>query len=74
MNNIVFLIFRRMRAPLITLIVTYTLAVLGLSLIPGTDGAGNPWRMDLFHAFYFVSFMSTTIGFGEREARPILRD
>ena len=65
MNNIVFLIFRRMRAPLLSLIVTYTLAVLGLTLIPGTDGAGNPWRMDLFHAFYFVSFMSTTIGFGE---------
>jgi len=34
-------------------------------LIPGVDDNGQPWRMDFFHAFYFVSFMSTTIGFGE---------
>lgn len=24
-----------------------------------------PWRMSFFHAFYFVSFMGSTIGFGE---------
>ncbi|MEJ2686419.1 MAG: NAD-binding protein, partial [Gammaproteobacteria bacterium] len=24
-----------------------------------------PWHMDFFHAFYFVSFMGSTIGFGE---------
>jgi len=65
MDNIVFLIFRRMRAPLITLIATYSVAVLGLVLIPGRDALGNVWYMDFFHAFYFVSFMSTTIGFGE---------
>jgi len=65
MENIVFLIFRRMRAPLLALIVTYAVAIFGLVLIPGQDADGNPWRMDFFHAFYFVSFMSTTIGFGE---------
>ncbi len=65
MDNIVFLVFRRMRVPLIVLIVTYSVAILGLVLMPGRDGDGNPWHMDLFHAFYFVSFMSTTIGFGE---------
>ena len=65
MENIVYLAFRRMRRPLLTLIVTYTIAVLGLVLIPGQDAAGNPWRMDFFHAFYFVSFTATTIGFGE---------
>jgi Trk K+ transport system NAD-binding subunit len=65
MNNIIFLIFRRMRAPLLTLIVTYSVAVLGLVLIPGKDPDGNVWHMDFFHAFYFVSFMSSTIGFGE---------
>jgi voltage-gated potassium channel len=65
MENIVFLIFRRMRAPLLTLIATYCVALLGLVLIPGVDAEGNPWQMDLFHAFYFVSYMSTTIGFGE---------
>jgi len=65
MENIVFLIFRRMRVPLLSLVSVYALAVLGLTLIPGRDAAGNVWHMDLFHALYFVSFMSTTIGFGE---------
>ena len=65
MNNIIFLALRRMRAPLLALIVTYSVAVLGLVLIPGQDADGNPWQMDFFHAFYFVSFMASTIGFGE---------
>ncbi len=65
MDNIVFLIFRRMRQPLLTLVLTYAVAVLGLVLIPGQDAQGNVWHMDFFHAFYFVSFMATTIGFGE---------
>ena len=65
MDNIIFLILRRMRRPLLTLIVVYTIAMLGLVLIPGQDANGDPWHMGFFHAFYFVSFMSTTIGFGE---------
>ncbi len=65
MENIVFVVFRRMRAPLLTLIVTYAVAMLGLVLIPGRDAAGHVWRMDLFHAFYFFSYTATTIGFGE---------
>ena len=65
MDNIVFLILRRMRRPLLTLVMVYAISILGLVLIPGQDAQGNPWRMDFFHAFYFISFMSTTIGFGE---------
>jgi Trk K+ transport system NAD-binding subunit len=65
MRNIIYVIFRRMRAPLISLIVTYAVTICGLTLIPGVDDQGNVWHMDFFHAFYFVSFMSTTIGFGE---------
>ncbi|HID83032.1 MAG TPA: potassium channel protein [Chromatiales bacterium] len=65
MDNIVFLILRRMRRPLITLTLVYSISVLGLVLIPGQDADGNLWHMDFFHAFYFVSYMSTTIGFGE---------
>jgi len=65
MNQVIFLILRRMRAPLVALIVVYAISILGLVLIPGTDAEGNPWRMDFFHAFYFVSYMATTIGFGE---------
>jgi len=65
MDNIVFLFLRRMRQPLLTLIGVYSIAVLGLTLIPGQDADGQTWYMSFFHAFYFVSFMSTTIGFGE---------
>jgi Trk K+ transport system NAD-binding subunit len=65
MNQVVFLILRRMRAPLMVLIIAYAVSILGLVLIPGTDADGAPWRMDFFHAFYFVSYMATTIGFGE---------
>ncbi len=65
MNNVIYLLLRRLRAPLITLIVVYAVSVLGLVMIPGVDDQGQPWRMDFFHAFYFVSFMGSTIGFGE---------
>ncbi len=65
MNTIFFLILRRMRTPLLTLIVAYAVAMAGMGLIPAQDADGNPERMSLFHAFYFVSYMSTTIGFGE---------
>ena len=56
---------RRMRIPLLVLLTVYTIAVVGMTLIPGVDDKGLPWRMDFFHAFYFVSFTGTTIGFGE---------
>ncbi|MGQ5521807.1 potassium channel family protein [Chitinimonas sp. PSY-7] len=65
MPNIFFQVLRRMRAPLITLILIYAIAVLGLVLIPGKDDQGQPYRMDFFHAFYFISYTATTIGFGE---------
>ncbi|MCB1724402.1 MAG: potassium channel protein [Chromatiaceae bacterium] len=65
MENIVFLILRRMRRPLLTLVAVYALSILGLTLIPGRDADGNVWHMSIFHAFYFVSYMATTIGFGE---------
>ena len=65
MDSIFFLVFRRMRAPLLVLVATYAIAILGMVSIPGTDADGKPWHMDIFHAFYFVSYMSTTIGFGE---------
>jgi voltage-gated potassium channel len=61
----VFLVLRRMRVPLIVLIVILAVSVLGLSLIPGRDSAGRPDRMGLFDSFYFISYTATTIGFGE---------
>jgi Trk K+ transport system NAD-binding subunit len=64
-HNIIYLLLRRMRVPLIVIILAYAISILGLVLIPGMDDRGNPWEMSFFHAFYFVSFMGSTIGFGE---------
>jgi voltage-gated potassium channel len=61
----IFLILRRMRAPLIVLIVIFSVSVLGLTLIPGEDPEGRPWHMGFFDAFYVMSYTATTIGFGE---------
>ena len=65
MPNIFYLLLRRLRWPLIVLVTVYSVSILGFVLIPGVDDKGVPWRMDFFHAFYFVSFMGSTIGFGE---------
>ncbi len=51
--------------PLLVLIGVYSISILGFVLIPGQDDHGNVWEMSFFHAFYFVSFMGSTIGFGE---------
>ena len=66
MNSVLFLVLRRMRLPLILLVVSYAVSILGMSLMPGVDAQGRPSAgMSLFHAFYFVSYTATTIGFGE---------
>lgn len=66
MNSVFFLVLRRMRAPLIALIVFYAIAVLGLTLVPGVNPDGTPAPpLSFFHAFYFISYTATTIGFGE---------
>ena len=64
-SEAIFLILRRMRVPLIVLIVIFAVSVLGLTLIPGQDDQGRPWRMGFFDAFYVMSYTATTIGFGE---------
>lgn len=65
MNDVFFIALRRLRAPLILIIFIFSLATVGLTLIPGEDEWGRPWRMSAFQAFYFVSYTATTIGFGE---------
>lgn len=66
MNSVFFLVLRRMRAPIIVLIVFYAIAVLGLTIVPGINADGTPApAMSFFHAFYFISYTATTIGFGE---------
>lgn len=65
MNTVIFLFLRRMRLPLLVLLLVYAVSIGGLVLIPGQDDQGNVWYFDFFHAVYFVSFMGSTIGFGE---------
>ncbi|MGB7815167.1 MAG: NAD-binding protein [Methylotenera sp.] len=65
MNNILFLILRRLRRPLIVIILSFAIAIVGLTLMPGVDDKGNPWHMSVFQAFYVISYTATTIGFGE---------
>ena len=65
MYDVLFLLLRRFRAPLITLIVVYAISVGGLALIPGVDGDGQARPLSIFHAFYVMSYTATTIGFGE---------
>ncbi len=65
MDRVIFLVFRRMRAPALALIAVYAISIMGMVLIPGRTAEGVEWHMDFFHAFYFVSYMATTIGFGE---------
>ena len=64
-HNVFFLILRRLRAPLILLISIISIAVLGLTLVPGPIENGEVQYMSFFHAVYFMSYTATTIGYGE---------
>jgi voltage-gated potassium channel len=65
LNNIIFLILRRMRAPLIAVIASFGIAVAGLTMMPGIEINGEISHLTLFDAFYVISYTATTIGFGE---------
>ncbi|MDX9744666.1 MAG: NAD-binding protein, partial [Arcobacteraceae bacterium] len=64
-NSALWIILHRMRAPLLVLIVTYSIAIVGFLVLDGVDNNGNTYRMTIFDAFYVVSYTATTIGFGE---------
>ena len=65
MNDIVWLTMRRVRTPLILMILVYSLSVFGMVQIPGQDEAGNPIQVTYLDAAYFIAILATTIGFGE---------
>ena len=64
-DSAIFMVLRQMRLPLIVLILTFTFAIVGMMAMPGKDNLGNPWNMDVFEAFYFMSYTASTIGYGE---------
>ena len=64
--SIILIVLRRLRTPLIALVVIYAVSIAGLTIVPGIDANGKPGPpMSFFHAFYFVSYTATTIGYGE---------
>ena len=63
-DNAFWIILQRLRTPLIVIIVTYAIAILGMVLIPGWDGE-KVYHLSFFDAFYFISYTASTIGFGE---------
>lgn len=65
MDNVFFLVMRRMRMPLLSLILVLSISALGMTLIPGQDTQGDAVPVSFFRALYFVSYMTTTIGFSE---------
>ena len=66
MNDQIFwIVLKRLRTPFLVIIVTFSISMLGLTLIDGMDDQGHVYRMTFFDAFYFVSYMASTIGFGE---------
>ncbi|MDH4275254.1 MAG: NAD-binding protein, partial [Gammaproteobacteria bacterium] len=64
-KHTIFIILRRMRLPLLVLIVAYAVAVLGLVLMPGINPQGKTEYLSFFHAFYIITYTATTTGFGE---------
>lgn len=56
---------RRMRSPLIILILIYFFSTVALVSVPGMDAAGKPFHMSFLDAAYFMAILQTTIGFGE---------
>jgi hypothetical protein len=54
-----------MRLPFVVILITYTIAIIGLVSIDGVDLDGKPYHLSIFDAFYFVTYTATTIGFGE---------
>ncbi|SFV61794.1 Potassium channel protein [hydrothermal vent metagenome] len=64
-DNAFWIILQRLRTPLIVIVVTYAIAILGMVLIPGLDDKGNVYHLSFFDAFYFISYTASTIGFGE---------
>ncbi len=56
---------RRMRTPLIVLLLVYFFSIMAMVAVPGMDDEGHPFHMSFLDAAYFMAILQTTIGFGE---------
>ena len=59
------LIIKRLRLPILVIVITYAISALCLTLAPGVDATGKTYYLTFFDAFYIISYTATTIGFGE---------
>jgi len=64
-NDIVWMTMRRMRTPLIVLLLVYFFSIMAMIAVPGMDPEGHPFHMSFLDAAYFMAILQTTIGFGE---------
>lgn len=64
-TEVIFLLMRRMRGPLIVVITTFSFCTAGMMFMPGVDPQGNPHRQNVFDAFYQMTITLTTVGFTE---------
>ena len=64
-NDIIWMTMRRMRTPLIVLILVYFFSTMAMMAVPGMDNEGKPFHMGFLDAAYFMAILQTTIGFGE---------
>ena len=64
-NEAFWIVIRRLRVPILIIIVTYAISIVMLTLIPGKDSNGHTYYMTFFDAFYIVSYTANTIGYGE---------
>ena len=58
-NDIIWMTMRRMRTPLIVLMLVYFFSVLALMSVPGVDDAGNRFHMSALDAAYFMAILQT---------------
>jgi len=64
-TEVIFLIMRRMRVPLIVVITMFSFCTVGMMFVPGVDPQGDPHRLNAFDAFYQMTITLTTVGFTE---------
>ena len=64
-DQLIWIILKKLRTPFLVILITFSVSIIGMMLIPGMDDKGHIYHLNFFDAFYFVSYMATTIGFGE---------
>jgi voltage-gated potassium channel len=64
-TDAMFVVLRRMRAPFIFVIVTFSINVAGLMLMPSVDADGHTRYLTLFDSFYQMAITLTTVGYSE---------